>query len=100
MDERHRTPTEQATVRCHVWIRGLVQGVGYRLFAERAARRAGVAGWARNLPDGRVEVMAEGPRPAVDAFIADIRRGPAGAVVQDVRVEWEPPSGLMGFSIW
>lgn len=99
MDERPQTRTEQATARCHLWVRGIVQGVGFRLFTERIAQRLGVAGSARNLPDGRVEVVAEGARPAVEAFIAAVRRGPAGAMVEDVRVAWEPPAGLRGFHV-
>jgi len=86
-------------VRCHLWVRGVVQGVGFRLFAERAARRRGLAGLARNLADGRVEMIVEGPAPAVEAFVADMRRGPAGAAVEDVRVEWDAPAGLSGFRI-
>ncbi len=99
MDERRQTQTEPVAVRCHLWVRGIVQGVGFRLFTERIAQRLGVAGSARNLPDGRVEVVAEGARPAVEAFVAEVRRGPAGAVVEDVRVEWEPPAGLRGFRV-
>ncbi len=99
MDERRQTQAEPVAVRCHLWVRGTVQGVGFRLFSERIARRLGVAGSARNLPDGRVEVIAEGARPAVEAFIAEVRRGPAGAVVEDVRAEWEAPAGTRGFSI-
>lgn len=99
MDERRQAQADPVAVRSHLWVRGIVQGVGFRLFTERVARRLGVAGSARNLSDGRVEVIAEGPRPAVEAFIAEVRRGPAGAAVEDVRVEWEPPAGMRGFSI-
>lgn len=98
MDEA-RPPAAATTVRCHLWVSGIVQGVGFRFFAERLARRWGLAGLARNLPDGRVEVIAEGPRVAVEQFIAEIRRGPVGAVVSGVQVEWEPPAGLSGFRI-
>ncbi len=86
-------------VRCHLWVRGVVQGVGFRFFAERAARRHGVSGLVRNLPDGRVEAVAEGERPAVDAFVADIQRGPSGAVVRHVETAWEAPEGTVGFLI-
>ncbi|MDQ7842922.1 MAG: acylphosphatase [Armatimonadota bacterium] len=86
-------------VRAHLWISGVVQGVGFRFFAVRAARRHGVSGFVRNLPDGRVEVEAEGPREMVLGFIAEMQRGPAGAVVAAVDVQWEPPAGRQGFVI-
>lgn len=85
--------------RWHLWINGIVQGVGFRFFVEREARRLGVSGFVRNLPDGRVEVVAEGEPAALQALMANIRRGPSGAVVRNVAVEWEPPAGIVGFSI-
>ena len=97
MDEARQIRTEPA--RCHLWVRGMVQGVGFRVFAERAARRMGLVGLVRNLPDGRVEIVAEGPQVTLEAFITEVRRGPQGAVVQEVRAEWEPPAGLRGFRI-
>lgn len=89
----------EGTVRAHLWVNGIVQGVGFRMFAERAARRHGVAGFARNLADGRVEAMAEGLPEAVRGFIDEVRRGPSGAVVKHVQVAWELPEGLRGFRI-
>ena len=86
-------------VRAHLWISGTVQGVGFRFFAERAARRHGVSGFVRNLPDGRVEAAAEGEREAVDRFIAALRAGPSGAVVRGVDVQWEQAQGNQGFVI-
>lgn len=86
-------------VRCHLWIRGMVQGVGFRFFAERSARRLGVAGFVRNLADGRVEAAVEGPKDAAEAFIDAMRRGPSGARVEDVQMSWEAPSGTGGFRI-
>jgi acylphosphatase len=61
----------------HYVISGRVQGVGFRYFAERAARHAGVTGWVRNLGDGRVEAHAEGTRQAVDQFEGRLRQGPS-----------------------
>jgi len=86
-------------VRCHVWISGAVQGIGFRFFAERTARRLGLSGFARNLADGRVEAAAEGPKDAVDAYIGALRTGPAGARVDNVELDWETPSGHHGFRI-
>jgi acylphosphatase len=74
-------------------VSGRVQGVGFRYFAERAARKAGVAGWVRNLPDGRVEALAEGDADAVDRFEHAIGHGPSGARVERVDVEHIAPSG-------
>jgi acylphosphatase len=69
-----------------------VQGVGFRYFTAAQARRLGVGGSVRNLPDGGVEIVAEGDRSALEALIAAVRRGPSGAVVRDVRVDWEDVS--------
>jgi len=99
MDDGRQTSGTQTAARCHLWIRGRVQGVGFRIFALRQAERSGVAGWARNLPDGRVEIVAEGDRRALDEFVVGMRRGPAGARVEDVRVELEPPTNMHGFRI-
>ncbi len=62
---------DDETVRVRAIAGGRVQGVAYRFFAEKAAARRGVSGWVRNLPDGRVEALAEGPGPAVEAFLED-----------------------------
>lgn len=99
MSEARFTPATPDATRCHLWVSGMVQGVGYRFFAERIARRLAVDGLVRNLPDGRVEVIAEGPRHALEQLLADLRRGPAGAVVRDVAVEWEQAVGIRGFVI-
>ena len=68
-------------------VSGRVQGVGFRFFAERAARRTGVRGWVRNLADGSVETVVEGEEPAVTRYLDEIRKGPLGGRVADVRVE-------------
>jgi len=75
------------------YVRGIVQGVGYRYFVRRIARRIGVYGFVRNLPDGRVEVYAEGSPEQ----LAELRRwlweGPPGAVVEGVDEREETPTG-------
>ncbi len=84
----------------HYYLSGRVQGVGFRFFAYDAAQREGIQGWVRNLPDRRVEVVAEGEAESVTRFEAVLRRGPAGARVDDCEVEIEPPTGRYpGFSV-
>ena len=86
-------------VRRHVLVEGLVQGVFYRASAQREAARLRVSGTARNLHDGRVELVVEGPRAAVDAFLAWARIGPPRAQVTAFRVEDEEPQGAHGFRV-
>jgi acylphosphatase len=80
-------------------VRGAVQGVGFRFFAERTARGLGVHGWVRNLPDGSVETVAEGDEAAVLEFLARLERGPAGARVDGVAVEESAVQGLALFEV-
>jgi len=75
----------------HALVSGRVQGVFFRASTQEEGQRLGLAGWARNLPDGRVEVVAQGPQPALDALVAYLHRGPAAARVDDVVVNWETP---------
>ena len=76
-----------------------MQGVGFRFFAERAAKKAGVAGWVRNLSDGRVESVVEGSDDDVDRYLAELRKGPHGSRVTDVAVEERPPGNFESFEI-
>lgn len=85
-------------VRRHVWVSGIVQGVFFRASTIEEARRLDLGGWVRNLPDGRVEAVFEGPEGAVEAAVAWCRRGPERAVVERVEVAEEDPEGLRGFS--
>lgn len=75
-------------VRVHLVVSGRVQGVSFRACTSDEARRLGVRGWVRNLPDGRVEAEAEGERAAVEALVAWCRHGPPAARVEGVEVEW------------
>jgi acylphosphatase len=90
---------EPGIVRVRVFVDGRVQGVGFRANAAREAMRQGVSGWARNLPDGRVEAVYEGPREAVEEMLAWTRRGPLGARVTDMAIHDEEPRGERGFSV-
>lgn len=85
--------------RAHVFVSGRVQGVFFRATCREQARDAGVHGWVRNLPDGRVEAVFEGDDAAVERMVAWCRKGPAGARVSRVDVSWEPPQGEQGFRI-
>jgi acylphosphatase len=69
------------------FIGGRVQGVGFRYFVQASAAREGVHGWVRNLPDGRVEALAEGEAEAIERFERDVRHGPPSARVGHVEVE-------------
>lgn len=84
-------------VSSHLWVRGKVQGVWFRGSCAERAQALGVAGWARNLPDGRVEVVAEGDPEAVAELVEWCRQGPPLARVVGVDVQQEPPEGLQGF---
>ena len=80
-------------------MRGRVQGVFFRAATRDRARSLGVAGWVRNLADGSVEAVFEGPRERVETLVDWCGRGPAGAHVEDVAVRWEPLVGEPGFSV-
>jgi acylphosphatase len=80
-------------------VEGRVQGVGYRYFAMKQAEGLGVAGFARNLPDGRVEVVAEASEETLAAFEARLREGPGFGQVRDVARSPISPRGGTGFHI-
>jgi acylphosphatase len=81
-------------------ISGTVQGVFFRREVTRVARRIGVTGWVRNLPDGSVEVIAEGDTQKLDELVQFCRIGPSGARVKNVGVEWSDFKGeFRGFRI-
>lgn len=81
-------------------IEGLVQGVYFRASTRQHACQLGVTGWARNCPDGSVEVLAEGEREAVENLVAWCHQGPLGAEVERVEVDWQPYQGkFTSFSI-
>jgi acylphosphatase len=82
--------------RVHLLVSGLVQGVCFRQFTVDEARRLGLAGWVRNLADGRVEVEAEGARDALLRLVEFCRRGPPAARVDDVEIAWRAFGGDMG----
>jgi acylphosphatase len=81
------------------YVSGQVQGVGYRNFAQRAARNLGVRGWAKNLDDGRVEVLAMGTSRQLEDFEGELRVGPPYGSVRGVTVEDAAEMRLEGFHI-
>lgn len=90
---------EDAVSRARVLVSGDVQGVWFRASTVDVARRLGLAGWVRNLSDGDVEAVFEGPADSVEAAIAWARTGPRGARVDRVDVAWEAALGEAGFYV-
>lgn len=80
-------------------IYGVVQGVGFRNFVRQKASSLGLAGYARNVPDGSVEVVLEGDEEAVDAAIDACKIGPPSSIVARVDIETLSPSKMKGFRI-
>jgi len=80
-------------------IEGHVQGVGYRYFAYRLARRLGVNGYVKNLPDGSVEIHAEGSEANMSSFVKEVVRGPISAVVVNVDIKEVISKGFKSFEI-
>ncbi|NJC94754.1 MAG: acylphosphatase [Anaerolineales bacterium] len=89
-----RNPLRDEVVRAHVWVKGRVQGVGFRAHVEYAARMVGqVTGWVRNVGYDTVEAVAEGERGKVEQFIEMMKQGPSMSRVDESTVEWEDVTG-------
>lgn len=80
-------------LRLHAQIHGLVQGVNFRWYTQRRAQDLGVHGWVHNLPDGSVEVLAEGTRGELEALLEWLRVGPTSAAVESVDAQWSASVG-------
>ncbi|MFQ5780546.1 MAG: acylphosphatase [Nitrospiria bacterium] len=88
------------SVAAHIFVSGIVQGVGFRYFTQDHASARGLVGTTRNLSDGRVEVEVEGEQGRIEDLIRDLRKGPAGSKVDAVDVSWGSPSSRFSdFSI-
>jgi acylphosphatase len=74
-------------------VSGRVQGVGFRYFVAREARRLGLVGWVRNTPDGAVELTAEGAEAALQELVDRCHDGPPSATVRGIQVSWWPAQG-------
>jgi acylphosphatase len=87
-------------VRVRVFASGRVQGVAYRFFVEKYANALGITGWVRNLPDGRVEVLAEGAGEDIEGFLDRLREGPRLARLDGLDVRRERATGeFSGFRV-
>jgi acylphosphatase len=91
------TDSDPSTTRARVFVAGRVQGVWFRESCRDRALAAGVTGWVRNLHDGRVEAVLEGPPAAVKRVVQWCREGPPRARVDSVEVQSETPVGESGF---
>jgi acylphosphatase len=80
-------------VQARILVSGMVQGVGYRFFAFRLARRLRLSGWVKNLPSGEVEICVEGQRGMIESLIRDLWTGNPAAAVRNVEVAWRAFSG-------
>ena len=87
-------------VRAHIVVSGVVQGVGYRYFVMRVARRMELTGWVKNRSTGEVEIEVEGPRGLIESLVKELWTGNAWASVRDMDVEWHKFTGKhTGFDI-
>ena len=86
-------------VKAHVYFSGRVQGVFFRAFTRENASKLGIRGWVRNLPDGRVEAVFEGPKDKVEKLIYLCRYKHPYARVDDVEIEYGEPEGYGDFRV-
>jgi acylphosphatase len=88
-------------VRAHVWVKGRVQGVGFRAHVEYSARQIGdLTGWVRNVGYDTVEAVVEGESQDVNLFIEAMKQGPRNSRVDESTMEWETPTGeFQGFGV-
>ena len=80
---------ENSKKRLHVFYSGRVQGVGFRFTAEQVALSLGLVGWVKNLPDGRVETVAEGEEAKLVLFLEKMKNGPMKPYIRSLTAEWE-----------
>ena len=77
----------------HIRVSGLVQGVGYRYFVLRVARRLSIVGYVRNMYNGTVEIIGEGEIGVLNQLVEEARIGPISSNVRRVNIEWQEPTG-------
>jgi acylphosphatase len=96
MIEKSNKPIEEL----HAYVYGRVQGVGFRYFVVEKVHTLALRGYVRNESDGSVEVLAQGPRPALEQLLLYLRQGPSAARVRDVLVTWGMPTEhISGFHL-
>jgi acylphosphatase len=81
------------SLQLHAVVHGRVQGVNYRYYTQQTAADLGLTGWVRNLPEGTVEVTAEGSRIRLERLLRWLRQGPPSARVDGIEVNWLPATG-------
>ncbi len=70
--------------RYHLYVEGIVQGVGFRWYARRIGNYVGVSGWVKNLPDGRVEIIVEGEEVKIERFLKELKEGYLGENIRNI----------------
>ena len=91
--------TDSPLTQAHVLVSGTVQGVAYRAYTRQQAKELGLAGWVRNLRDGRVEAVFEGSPEIVEQMVQWCHSGSPAAVVSQVETTYGPPTGVQGFEV-
>jgi len=86
-------------MQARIIVSGIVQGVSFRSFAKKHAHKLQLNGFVRNLPDGSLEVITEGKKEKIEELIKEIRKGPEGSKVDNIKIEWRRDEGYEGFSI-
>lgn len=100
MNENATTEDLDEKIRLHILIDGRVQGVGFRFFTRRQALTLGITGYARNLINGKVEVVAEGKESDLEEFVKKLKRGPSMSRVTDIKIDRQKYRGeFRSFSI-
>lgn len=92
MKKKENKPSA-GTARAHVFYGGRVQGVGFRYTAERFAMDLKLCGWVKNLPDGRVELLCEGPTTKIEMFLKQICASTLGPYIRNTDCRWENATG-------
>jgi acylphosphatase len=96
MSQNHENDMQEL----HAYVRGRVQGVGFRYYVVEKALALGLRGYARNEYDGSVEVLAQGPRSTLERLVTLLWKGPSAAQVSEVNTAWrQPTEHLSGFHV-
>jgi len=100
MGDMNQSKNSSTIEELYVVARGRVQGVGFRYFVVEKAASLGLRGYAPNESNGEVEVLAQGPRPALEHLLSLLRQGPSAAYVSDIQVIWrDPTEHVSGFHV-